>query len=161
MVAVHTSRAPAEAVIILRSNHSLSWRGNLLVVCLCLVISMIIGIPFALMGAWVILPIAGAEVLLLLMALYWVTLQADRQEVLHVRPKEVRVEKGRRCPDEVVTLERPWLQVRLQETRRPWRLPRISLCVRERCIMIGEFLNAKDQCRLLKQLERLGLPFQH
>lgn len=59
---------PRDFVLIARRNDSLSPAGRNVVLASFVLVSLAVSVPFALQGAWLILPFAGAELLALWMA---------------------------------------------------------------------------------------------
>ena len=58
---VLVNQAGQEKVIVVKPNHSATWRHNLWLLAALAVPSLGAGIAFALLGAWPILPLAGLE----------------------------------------------------------------------------------------------------
>ena len=100
--------------IIVKPNNSLSVANTVKLVCLLAVISMLVGIGFALAGAWLVLPFAGLEILAIGYAFYFVTLHSGDYESITIEGDRVIVEKhGYKNTTEVV-FQRYWAQVSLR-----------------------------------------------
>ena len=95
MINVEYNRQSHEGRIVLQPNRSISWRANRIFLLLIALITILIASAFALLGAWLILPFAGIEILLLASLLWYVYTIHTRQEVVHFSTAEVMVEKGR------------------------------------------------------------------
>ncbi|WP_163833068.1 DUF2244 domain-containing protein [Spartinivicinus ruber] len=156
MVAVEQNKQ-AGFVIWLRSNQSLSWRANLQVWGAIAVLSMLIAIGFALVGAWVVLPFAGLELLCLAIGLYYTAWQASRQQRIYFTLDQVFIEKGRRCIEQRYVLQREWTIVQVGRPLYSWGMDEISLCYRDESIPVGEFLNQVDRALLVEHLKQNGL----
>ncbi|MFC6979514.1 DUF2244 domain-containing protein [Microbulbifer taiwanensis] len=77
------------ACILLQPNQSLSLSGNLWVFISLVAVSLGISIAFALAGAWMILPFASLELLLLAVLFGYVYLEGTRREVIRISGERV------------------------------------------------------------------------
>ncbi len=100
---------------VIRPNCSLSWKGAKRYLALQSGVVLLAMTPLVWMGAWLVLPIAGIELIVLTAAFYWVLLQAHRIEVVTIEGKQVLVRRGRRAPEEEATYPRGWVQVVLKQ----------------------------------------------
>ena len=64
-----------------------------------LTVSLIMGVFFIYVGAWVILPFSLLELSVLLACMYYCLRRAQRQEVIRVTAEHVTIERGRREPE--------------------------------------------------------------
>ncbi|MGQ9426859.1 DUF2244 domain-containing protein [Gilvimarinus sp. F26214L] len=155
-------RIDEELFLILRPNRSLSWRGNQYVL---LVMSLWLGgfaLSFALMGAWMILPLVGLELLALAAALYYVSWKLSHCEVLHISRDQVHIAKGASRPTYSQSLPRAEVIVHVAAASHPWGAPHIQLLTRMAPgIRIGEFLNQDDCKELLRHLGSARLTTRH
>lgn len=81
-----------------RPNRSLSSRGRLLWFGLIATTTLLFAVAAALMGAWMVLPFAGGEVLLVWLAFKWIARGDGDYETLNVASHEFdweRCERGR------------------------------------------------------------------
>jgi uncharacterized membrane protein len=157
-----------EVKLVLRPNCSLSWRGNQ-VLFLCIAVWLgSFGIAFAAMGAWVILPFVGIELLLIAAALYHVSWKLSHREVLHITPEQVYVAKGVHYPKHRWVLPREQVVVHVSAASHPWGRPTIQLLANRligkhagAAVQIGGFLNQDDCKELLRQLVSARLATRH
>lgn len=156
MVAVEQSKE-AGWVIWLKSNQSLSWQVNLQILGAVVVLSMVIAVGFALMGAWVILPFAGLELTCLAVALYYTAWQANRQQRILLTFDQVLIEKGHRRLEQRYILQREWTTVHIHQPLHAWGTDEISLCYQGLVVPVGEFLNQADRAMLIEHLKQTGL----
>ena len=103
---VLVNQAGQEKVIVVKPNHSATWRHNLWLLAALAVPSLGAGIAFALLGAWPILPLAGLELTALATALYWVNWKLEYRHVI-------------RLTDDLITIDK-WYFV----PKRSWRFAR-------------------------------------
>lgn len=140
----------------LRPNRSLSWRGNqYLFLCIAAWLGSI-SVGLAAMGAWIILPFLGLELLALGVALYYVSWKLSHCEVLHIARDQVTIAKGKNHAKQAKAswiLPRADLTVHIEDATHPWGTPTIQfVCKTPANVRVGEFLNQQDCQRLLQQL---------
>ncbi len=153
MVEVEFDRQNHEGRIVLQPNRAISWRANRIFLWVIGVLTTLIASAFALMGAWLILPFAGIEILMLTSLLWYVYTVHTRQEVVHFSAAEVVVEKGRRAPVIKWACQRPWCRLNLYHSH-PWYPQRLRLRCHQREIEIGEFLNEHERDELRAYLRQ-------
>lgn len=154
---VSASREQEVARIVIRPNRSADWRDNRLLWVVLGAHSLIIGAGFALAGAWVILPFAGLETLLLGALLWHVQRRCSRQEVITLSGPLLSVEKGAGRRERSWDLAADGASVSVQETEFPNDPPRISLCSGTTQVDVGDFLGREEGEELVDALRRLGL----
>jgi len=137
--------------IVLTPNRSMSWRQNQLVILSLLIISSMIGGGFALMGAWVILPFAGIEILALSASLYYVSWKLSYCHVLNLGDS-VTVEKGVYFPKQSWKFSADEIFARVQEAHHDWDAPSVAIVNRSHTIDVGEFLNKNDTLKLIDEI---------
>ena len=138
MIDIQYDQQKREGWILLQPNQAASWRTNQIFLLLIGTLSALIAGGFALLGAWLILPFAGVEILLLVTLLWYVNTVRSRREVVHFSDSEVVVEKGRNLPDIKWKCTRPWCRFSLYKSH-PWYPERLKLRCHNREIEIGEF----------------------
>ena len=97
--------------IILRPNNSLSPTGSMKVVAILFLIILIVAISFSLMGAWLVLPFAGLEILALACAFYSVYLHSNDYESITISNESLIVEKKNYKELTTTIFQRYWAQV--------------------------------------------------
>jgi uncharacterized membrane protein len=139
---------------IIRPNQSLSWRGLLwvyAVVALCL---LGMSVTFALQGFWPVLPFAGLELLALGAAFYLCLARSQWREVVSIDAYVVRVEKGRRQPEERWECPSFWARVQLEKSPIAWYPSRLMIVYQGRGVEIGGFLCDDERAALADALRR-------
>lgn len=99
---------------IAKPNNSLSPKGSVYLLLSIASVSLVIAISFALMGAWLVLPFAGLELLALAYAFNYVYLHSNDFESITINGEEIVVEKS---VDKHVTqavFQRYWANVGLR-----------------------------------------------
>ncbi len=151
---VSSTRTSTRLMIIARPNRSADWDANVTVL-LALAIPMLgIAIFFALLGAWLILPFAGLELLALGIALYRVNHQLQYRHIITVSDDSVCVDKGYSSPQEHWQLNRRDSGLTITARQHPWDAPQLCVHDRDVYITLGEFLNREDSMKLLGLLQR-------
>lgn len=138
----------------------MSWRGNQLFLLGMICLSGLISVGFALIGAWVILPFAGLEMLALGSALYYVSWKLSYQQVIVIYEDSVAIDKGVYKPRKSWLFSREELSLSVQPEEHEWSTPVIQLRHKQSLVEIGEFLNQADCRRLLALLKEAGIPIR-
>ena len=100
----------ADLTIITRPNCSLSETGRLLFFCVMLLLSLIIAVGFALVGAWLVFPFAGLEVLALGWALYYISCHTNDYECIVISGDSMTVEVRNHKIVHRAEFQRYWVQ---------------------------------------------------
>jgi uncharacterized membrane protein len=114
---VANERESAGFVLVARRNDSLSSAGRNLVVGSFVGIALLISLGFALQGAWMILPFAGLEVLVVYLAFRCVEQHAGDFESLSIHGDQVLIERRERGAVSRHEFNRYWAQVVVQPAR--------------------------------------------
>lgn len=132
-----------------RRNNSLSSTGRLLVFVFIFVVSVGIAAAFAVLGAWLILPFAGFEMLVLYLAFRYFERHADDYEQIEIDSDEVKVERldGRRLS--TTALSRYWARVAVSRDG-SW----LALRSHGREFEIGRNLTDEQRLELARALQR-------
>ncbi len=142
-------------VIILRPNHSWSWRANVLFLSVLMGVSLSIAFGFLMAGAWVILPFSVLEMAVVALCIHYCVKQCSRQEVITISDHEVRIESGIRVATNAETYQRMWAKFFVQKPKHPWDPASLVIRSHGRELEIGSFLNRRDKHDLVKMLKRV------
>lgn len=152
--------SPRSACILLRPNQSLSLSGNLWVLVSLIAVSLGISLAFALAGAWMILPFAALEMLLLSVLLGYVYLEGSRREVIRISEDRVVLDCCRGQRNQSV-YHREFARDSLSVLVRMGGTPAepASVCFRgpEGCLEVGDFLTDAERAALVKKLGACGI----
>ena len=154
MIDIQYDQQKREGWIVIQPNRAASWRTNQIFLLLIGSLSVLIAGGSAVLGAWLILPFAGVEILLLVSLLWYVNTVHSRQEVVHFSDVEVVVEKGRNVPVLKWKCLRPWCRFNLYKSH-PWYPQRLKLRCHNREIEIGEFLPESERSELRAYLRQI------
>jgi uncharacterized membrane protein len=144
--------------IVLRPNQSWTWRYNLYLLYTLLTVSLIMGVFFIYVGAWVILPFSLLELSVLLACMYYCLRRAQRQEVIRVTAEHVTIERGRREPEATKQFIRFWAQFVVTPARHPWSPCQVSIRSHGEEMELGGFLNKEEKSQLVSELRRVVPP---
>lgn len=142
-----------------RPNCALGWRHlKRLFVFLAGCVAAV-SVYFASKGAWLVLPFAGLEVLVIGIGVYSSALSSARREVIEIDGNDLRVLRGRRTVAEVSCFSRHWSRIALQQDPRGWYPSRLFLRCHNRGIEVGRALVESERLELAEML-RARLSFQ-
>ena len=147
-VDVQEADGGAATRVVVQGNRSMSWRANLVLAGSLGAVCMGIAIALATQGLWLVIPFAGAEVLLVLGCL-WLTLRRlSRKEVITVGSEAIVLEWGYNSPEISVRLPRQWSRLRYHATDSPFDCGDLSVAAHGKAYALGRVLN-RDEKRAL------------
>lgn len=144
---------PQSYLLVSRRNNSLSSTGRSLVLGSFVLVSLAIALPFAFHGAWLILPFAGAEMVLLYLAFRAVERHAGDFENISINGDRVVVE---RCETGRVSrheFNRYWAQV-VFEPQATGREELLALRSHGRLVEVGRHLTHEQRREVARALKR-------
>lgn len=101
-------------------NCALSWRETKYLVLFFACCFGAVGIYFASLGAWLVLPFAGLELAVLAAGFYFSALAGHTREVIEIDGPVARVMRGGRRLEQVASFPANWTQVVLRRDPRGW-----------------------------------------
>jgi len=125
---------------VVRPNCALSWRTTKLVLLCFMVCFVALGIYFAALGAWLVLPFAGLELGVLVIGFYLSALAGHTREVIEIEGPVLRVLRGGRRLEAVASLPANWTRVELRRDPRGWYPSRLLLRCHGRGLEVGSRL---------------------
>ncbi len=141
--------------ITLKPNQSLSWRAlRLFLICFAL-LSGSIALAFLFLGYWMILPLAGAEFLIVSLCLWLCLKRSAVQEVITFSKSRIKIEKGSDVPSESYHWERFYTKLLVESSTSSLHRNRVWISHKNSKIEIGSFLTATEQERLVKSFSDL------
>lgn len=144
--------------LILSPNKSMTWETNKKILWAMFVVAMMIGISFASIGAWLVLPFAGLEILLVGSGMYYVCWKLNSKHIITIEAQSLVLQKGVYFPKQ----EWQWQFGQTQLVKRPsqYRMsaPTLFLKHLNETVEIAEFLNRKEKKDLREYLAGLGVP---
>ena len=150
---------PRSFVLVARRNNSLSPSGRRLVLGSLSVIALAISLAFALHGAWLILPFAGAELAVVYLAFRVMAQHAGDFESISISGDRVLIERWVRGRVDRFEFSRYWARV-VFEPAAPGRGEVLALRSHGRQVAFGRHLTQeqrREAARALKQeLRHMG-----
>ena len=137
--------AAGGAQIVIWPHSALGWAGMRLLLCTLTAAIAAVAIFFALKGAWLVLPFAGLEALVVCAAIYLNARRAVTREVVSFSGADLVVSRGRRSLVEAGRFPRHWTRLRLIEDPRGWYPGRLLLSCHGRRLEIGAALTDAER----------------
>ena len=140
--------------LILSPDRSLDWDGNKRVIWSLGGVCIGIAMGFTIItGAWVMLPFAGLEVLILSLALYYVSWKLSYQHVLTLCNKRLIIEKGVYRPKGKWVWEKQATRLVTTAPKHDWEAQGLTLINDNQQVSIGDFLSQSDSNELIAFLK--------
>lgn len=153
MVAIEHSENSAVTIIILKQNVSADFAWNIRSLTPLFILIATIAVFFSFLGAWMILPFAGLEVVCVVFAFYFWFRYCIPMEVIRISDAEIILEKGRSQLEQQWHCQRFWVKLRVYP-HAGWYLPKVTLQCQQMEIEIGKFLNKEDKQLLIQELRQ-------
>ena len=96
-------------------NNSLSVKNTIRLVMGLAIMSMLVGVGFALAGAWMVLPFAGLEIIAIVYAFYIIHLHSADFESITISDDDVIVEKNGYKTSSIAKFQRYWAIVSVRK----------------------------------------------
>ena len=137
----------------IRPNRSLTRRGMLLFFVVVSLAALSVAVRFAMLGAWLVLPFAFLEILVLGCGLYCFEKATDYREVISLSRDELRIRRQARRGDEEWAFQPYWARVVRQPDERKWYPSRLLIRSHGRQVEIGSCLTEGEREQLFIDLE--------
>lgn len=124
-------------------------QARMLVVLLGMML-MVIGLGFAAMGAWLVLPFSGGELLLLILALSYSMRKTAACEVITIGPDKIKIEQQGPTAHKCVEFSRYW--ARIDWVPGPSR--RLVIGSHGQWVEVGTFLGEEEKQKLATALQK-------
>jgi uncharacterized membrane protein len=151
------NQVAADFEMVARPNSSLTAKGRVYAVVIIAAISFAVAIGFSLIGAWLVLPFAGIELLAIGYAFYYIHCHSQDYESIVIEGDQISVEKKSYKAVSKMVFNRYWVKVLLRLTPNGDQM--LSLRSHGKEIDFGRSYMTNDQrLELAKQLkERVGV----
>lgn len=151
------NQVAADYEMVARPNSSLTAKGRVYAVVIIAAISFAVAIGFSLIGAWLVLPFAGIELLAIGYAFYYIHCHSQDYESIVIEGDQISVEKKSYKAVSKMVFNRYWVKVLLRLTPNGDQM--LSLRSHGKEIDFGRSYMTNDQrLELAKQLkERVGV----
>ena len=155
MVQIESNSENKSFRILLSPNRSLSWKSTCIFLLFISITCLTIGTGFSLVGAQLILPFAGLEVILVSVCVYLVFRKTSSREVIYLSPNRLKIEKGINKPKHVWEFFRLWSSIIVEKPLHPWYPAYIVVSSKGERIPIGNFLSEEEKLQLVRHLEKI------
>ena len=151
---LETSISERGVTIRLQPNRSATWAQTKFLMWSFAIFVSSIATAWAFVGAWVVLPFAGAEVLALVLLMYLVSRATYQWQFIELTDKQIKIENSKRA---AVTFLRSTTHLYFYEDVSHGWLPRLVFKTTSHMYEIGDFLNETDRTELRKLLQSHGV----
>ena len=141
--------------ILIKPNQSISWKSGLVFVLVIAFTCLSIGLGFAYVGATLILPFAGLEVIFVGICTYLVLNKTSQQEVITLSKDKLIIEKGAYRLKKVWEYFRLWSYITVERPQHPWYPAHIVVTSKGERVPLGDFLNEQEKEELVSNLENI------
>ena len=141
--------------ILIRPNQSISWKSGLIFVLVIAFTCLSIGLGFAYVGATLILPFAGLEVIFVGICTYLVLNKTSQQEVITLSKDKLIIEKGAYRLKKVWEYFRLWSYITVERPQHPWYPAHIVVTSKGERVPLGDFLTEQEKEELVSSLENI------
>jgi uncharacterized membrane protein len=139
--------------LIVRANRSMSWRANVYLAASLGVVCMGMAIALASFGMWMVIPFAGAEIILIITCLYLTLKRLSRQEVITIDFEAIRLEWGYNQPEVTVNLPRRWSRLSFTTDDSEFETGHLSVAAHGKRYVLGRCLNKEEKQALFNELK--------
>jgi len=144
-------------VITLLPNQSADWVQTRLFVLVICGTTLVVGVFWAFVGAWAVLPFSGLEAALVAWLLYRVCRDTYQRQVITLHADTLRVQFGTHFPQRSWDFERDAVRLAITDPEHHLDGPRLQLYDSRHSIELGRFLNSEDRHAALDALKEAGL----
>jgi uncharacterized membrane protein len=154
VVATQFDKFASPRRFLIRPNCSLPWRDVVRFYLGVLLVSFGIAIAFAFKGAWLILPFAGLEMLVLGIALYVVARRATNWQEISINGDRISVIERDSGQEQAQSFQRAWAKVVHERPVIKGHPSRLIIRSHGRSAELGHCLNEEEKRYLAEQLSR-------
>lgn len=155
---VEATQIDTRHTLLMTPNKSMTWETNRWILLVLFLVNMSIGIGFAMMGGWLILPFAGIEVALVGAGMYYVCWKLNFKHIVTVEAESLVLQKGVYFPKQ----EWHWQKSNTQLLRVPshYRLsaPTLYLKHLNEVVEIAEFINRDEKKEIVAWFKQQNIP---
>lgn len=144
-------------IITLLPNRSATWQETKLFLYLICGTTLAIGVFWAFVGAWAVLPFSGLEAALLIVLMYKVSYATYQRQVITLTADQVLIQSGTYFPKRSWLFARDKAHLAVIEPSHAFDPLGLSIFDSRHNVEIGRFLNKEDKEQVLRELKRAGL----
>lgn len=155
MIKIQSNKEDNFHRILIRPNQSISWKSGLVFILVIAFTCLSIGLGFAYVGATLILPFAGLEVIFVGICTYLVLNKTSQQEVITLSKDKLIIEKGAYRLKKVWEYFRLWSYITVERPQHPWYPAHIVVTSKGERVPLGDFLTEQEKEELVSSLESI------
>ncbi len=140
-----------QTVFTIEPNRNLSWQQSKWLFFFLAGSVVLVSIYFASLGAWLVLPFTGLEILIIGGAIYAQSCCAHRRETIRVAQSQIEISGGR-SRDTTRCFPRAWLRVIQSHDQAGWYPSRLLIGSHGKYVEIGKNLVEEEREQLANQL---------
>ena len=149
------SPTPTQRIVIL-PNRSLSARAMVWVLTAYVGLRAVIAFAFSVAGAWMILPFAGLEAVVVVAVFYYLVCHRGNDEELVVLAEDkVNIIKRAGQSQSQYEFPRYWAQVSLERSRDGWYPSRLVVRSHGRMVEVGAAIRDEDKPALANEMKNM------
>ena len=114
---------------------------------------IVIGVAFAFLGATLILPFAGLEVILVSICVYIVLRKSYCQEVITMTQDKLKIQREIGKSEKIWEYFRIWSYLLVERPKHPWYPAHIFVTSKGERVLVGDFLTEDEKEDLVVSLE--------
>lgn len=151
MLLADAERSHCDAVLVIQPNKNLSWNQTKLLFLFLGLCLTAVACYFLSLGAWLVVPFAGLELLVIGLGLYMQCCHSHKQQVIEIGAEDITISDGRE-KTQPASFPRAWLKI--VQTRDPhgWYPSRLFIGSHGKFIEIGEYLIESERNMLANNL---------
>lgn len=153
MVKIESNNKTNTHRILLRPNQSISWRLSLIFIGFIAITCLSLGVAFAFLGATLILPFAGLEVILVSICFYIVLRKSYCQEVITMTQDKLKIQREIGKSEKIWEYFRIWSYLLVERPKHPWYPAHIFVTSKGERVLVGDFLTEDEKEDLVVSLE--------
>lgn len=144
--------------LLMTPNKSMTWASNRWILLGIFIVNLTIGVGFALIGGWLILPFAGLEVTAVGVGMYYVCWKLNFKHIVTIEAESLTLQKGVYFPKQEWMWQRS--QTEVIKKPGPYRLsaPYLYLKHLNEVIEIADFINRDEKKDIIKWFADNGIP---
>lgn len=154
-MAAERAHKPVSSSLVIRPNRSLSVAGVFALFVALSALALTIGVTFTLAGAWLVLPFAALEIVVVAVLCRWLYRHLDDCELVIIDSDRVKVIKRRGTRSLQYDFSRYWVRVWFEEERGTPAPGRLLIGSHGKCVSLAEDITEVDRATVAQELKQL------
>lgn len=155
------NRTEKNLQLLLMPNHSATWKQTKLMIYGIGGVSLIIAAYWISIGAWMVLPFIGLEIIGLTILARLVCAKSYSKDVLTVSDEEIEVTYGKRSPEKHWHFSLKETELQIVKPHHSMSPLQLKLKDSSKCLPIGSYLNKPDIEQVIQALKNTRLKYRY